>query len=243
VDDYVNMGSGSGLTGVELQGNGGMSISFWLNTSTLANRVLLTKGTGSGSPLSISINSAGRLSFFRKYDGATHLNVRFNNQVVADNVWRHFVFTWNGDPDVGSVKLYKDGVLQIGGGDSGSGTKVADSTSWPLYAGYPALNAGFAGSLDDLRIYNRTLSPLEISELYAYNGNGDGAVTQQSSPVPGVCGSLVNIAPPVFDNSCLAPSVHFNYSLSSSYDSGNFPWAQVRGGQVSRKQTESWCDA
>jgi hypothetical protein len=192
VDDYVNMGSGSGLTGVELQGNGGMSISFWLNTSTLANRVLLTKGTGSGSPLSISINSAGRLSFFRKYDGATHLNVRFNNQVVADNVWRHFVFTWNGDPDVGSVKLYKDGVLQIGGGDSGSGTKVADSTSWPLYAGYPALNAGFAGSLDDLRIYNRTLSPLEISELYAYNGNGDGAVTQQSSPVPGVCGSLVN---------------------------------------------------
>ena len=68
--------------------------------------------------------------------------------------------TWGG----GSIKLYLDGVLRDS--NTGSNPTVTDDGQ-PLYLGRRRDGVTpLAGPLCHLRIYSRTLSPVEISELY-----------------------------------------------------------------------------
>ena len=89
----------------------------------------------------------------------------FNLPGYNDNQWHHVAFV----VDASGGKLYVDGFLK--GSLPWAGTPGAPSTSQPLHlAHYPqGASSGeyLPGVLDDVRIYNRALSPTEVSELYA----------------------------------------------------------------------------
>jgi hypothetical protein len=84
------------------------------------------------------------------------------------NTWYHIIGTWNA---AGAIQLYINNVSYSTIGDQ---TIVDPGTSGYIYLGCRsdlAINdTFFAGTLDDVRVYNRVLSANEISTIYACRG-------------------------------------------------------------------------
>ncbi len=101
--------------------------------------------------------------------------------------WQQLVFTFNGN---NSCVLYKNGV-QIGI-DTTPGASIPDTTV-PIVIGDLGANTYFNGKIDDVRIYNRALTPTEVSQLYS-------GVIPTPTPAPVVfnnqfSATLSNLAP------------------------------------------------
>ena len=75
--------------------------------------------------------------------------------------WHHLVVTVD---ESNTVKLYRDGILR---NEITNAVLDIGSTALNVYT----LGQGFQGYLDDLRVYNSTLNPTEISQLYALEGD------------------------------------------------------------------------
>jgi hypothetical protein len=86
----------------------------------------------------------------------------YSNTAASLNIWTHLVGIFD---EQGNLKLYVDGVLQ----DetiSATGIEYLDSLS---YIGtYTASDYYFPGIIDEVRIYNRTLSSNEVTRLYKW---------------------------------------------------------------------------
>ena len=82
------------------------------------------------------------------------------------NTWIHFVGTYTTTPAAANVKAYINGILNATANDN-SGCTV---TGLALSIGRPSGVAAnyFKGYIDEVRIYNRVLSPQEIYALYEY---------------------------------------------------------------------------
>lgn len=78
------------------------------------------------------------------------------------NTWMHLVYTYDGV----NVRMYKNGVLK---GTSPFNLFTAFDADYFYLASIWGSTNTFNGSLDDLKIYNYTLTDTEISNLYNYN--------------------------------------------------------------------------
>jgi len=90
--------------------------------------------------------------------------------VLSTSIWHHFVFTYDYDQPVGTKPIfYLDGVLtSVAKGVDAVGNYTLPATA-PSFIGAVNLSSiprVWIGKLDDIRVYNRVLSPDEISELY-----------------------------------------------------------------------------
>lgn len=170
VDDWVNNNSGSSLDDIQLQGGGGMTISFWMKAGTKASSYVMAKGTGINNSGYWSIvqngsSNPGRLGFVK--EGATDKAWVWNGALTA-GVWQHIVLTWDGTMVDAGMDAYKNTSLltKVVYADGASANSDSEGN---LYFG--TLNAGGGAypsdvSLDDVRIYNRILSQNEIKRLY-----------------------------------------------------------------------------
>ncbi|GEM_PF-2442411 len=95
--------------------------------------------------------------------------------LVSANTWVHLVGTYDGI----TARLYLNGVQE------NSATVTATNAVTPFNIGTYANDAGsnFPGSIDEVRVYNRALSPSEVSGLYADDG-GTPAPTPAPTPTP-----------------------------------------------------------
>lgn len=103
----------------------------------------------------------------------------YGSITVNDNKWHHIVFSADG---TNPVKIYVDGVLDSTNysGACGNNTYwVADILNIGSYNNYidigtlrrsTGLNDQFPGLIDEVRIYNRTLSAAEVMQLYRASG-------------------------------------------------------------------------
>jgi hypothetical protein len=130
-----------------------VSISFWINNDTIACGAIIKK--------------AGLWEIYRC---ASYITVRFdgydrNSSFNLDNEKWYFV-TMTREPTTNTTKLY------INGQQTDSWT-YAVSTN-PGYNGNLGIGAYYGGAwsingkLDEIRIYNRLLSPAEVKALYEY---------------------------------------------------------------------------
>ncbi|MBI5398691.1 LamG domain-containing protein, partial [Candidatus Woesearchaeota archaeon] len=84
-----------------------------------------------------------------------------NSAALGLNVWKHIAFTWDGTTNTNSMKMYVNGALT-----SQASLKLSSISSWgPFTIGKDAA-AYFNGSIDDVRIYNRSLSMFQIRALF-----------------------------------------------------------------------------
>jgi hypothetical protein len=84
----------------------------------------------------------------------------FSNSMLSDNQWYHVAATFDSG---GNQKVYINGVLD------NSTTRPSfslNTNSNNLYIGGASHGQLFNGSIDEVRIYNRSLSPSEIQDLY-----------------------------------------------------------------------------
>ncbi len=148
------------------------TLSTWFKTSTASGRKIIgleSNQTGTGSiyyDRDIYIGTDGKV-YFRVYDGVSKYAT--SPSTFNDGNWHHAVGVSNGDNK--TIQLYVDGVLQQ---TTAIGTVYSSypSSYWRI-GGYKVTgltnNGGdgfFTGDIDEVRVYNRTLSTDEISQLY-----------------------------------------------------------------------------
>ena len=90
--------------------------------------------------------------------------------LLNDNVWRNFTVVYDGT-GLANTKLYVNGILHTDNycnDNVGIATELATNvTSGGISFGKRNDNLGFLdGALDDIAIYNRALTPAEITQLY-----------------------------------------------------------------------------
>jgi len=185
-NDYVNI-----VDSLALSALSNFTISFWANVTALppasnSNRMwAITKGSSSNYEWESGINyfngSFGKW-VFTSYDltGATERSIA----TVADaqvGVWQHVVFTQASKSTIPSA--FYNGLLSNGTTRS-TGTPTAGDGTAAVQIGRraDASNLTFNGQLDDIRIYNRALSPQEVQALYR-GGRGYGLRPQRKSYV------------------------------------------------------------
>ena len=87
------------------------------------------------------------------------------------NEWNHAVFVYETGNSISSVKVYLNGVLQTTAaltfGNQNTLLNTIAGTNFRINASN--LQQMFIGSIDDIGIWNRPLSPTEVSQLYNQN--------------------------------------------------------------------------
>lgn len=140
--------------------NTGTTISLWFKTNS-NDKFLFDHYNGGipGSGWYISIDSNGKLRFGHR--GAEEI-LFASTMALNDNFWHHAVITFT---PTNNAKMYIDGEFNS-----------ADTSYSGLIDRHESLTIGnlsdfayyYSGSLDEVRIYNRALSPAEVKALYEW---------------------------------------------------------------------------
>jgi hypothetical protein len=160
-DDYVEVASNSafGITG-------DITITAWIKRNTNNDYGgILSKGNGTDrwdyEFYICGDGQCGGNNFIGFYNDVPSGNVQSTGQITDTN-WHHVVVTRSGS----TVTFYIDGVSSGGGTKTGSFNNNSD----PIRIGTdgPGWNsvAEFNGSIDEVRLYNRSLSATEIKNLF-----------------------------------------------------------------------------
>ena len=162
VGDYVQLG----FYQTKAQIQNGVTWSAWVNTAATTGTVITQTTDGAGS-----LERAGGLvvrsnkAVFVIYNGTTYLQPTSTTS-VNDGKWHLITGTYDSS---NYMRIYVDGVLED---TQYAATVEGDGNSVNLRIGYgdlvdpPVNKKFFNGTIDDVRIYNRTLSANEISSLY-----------------------------------------------------------------------------
>ncbi|MEK6804385.1 MAG: LamG-like jellyroll fold domain-containing protein, partial [Nitrospirota bacterium] len=181
IDDFMEVPDAASLTPSAL------SLSFWLKLDTLTSTSVSEQGLQwvffkkNSRPTTTLFNDYGFAKVFR--EGRHHVVVGINaasgqpvfvnstTSVVA-GLWYHVLAT----VDAQELKLYIDGVLE---GTSPVGFPLDHSTSPLIYgATNQSLYDGkLAGSLDDIQLFNRVLSPAEVPQTMCQDSGPLGHAT------------------------------------------------------------------
>ena len=168
------------------------TMSFWINARSTDRTVFSRWGHVSGNPNSWLFNYAG--------DNRVYLTVAsvglqggaatgITNPIPL-NEWHHVAGTYDGS----TIRIYRDGQLE--GSQALAGPMQTPAVSYTSIGakfsdGLPRFP--FDGAMDEVEIYRRTLSPVEIGLLYTNGAAGrfrtDLAVGLQADPDPIVVGS------------------------------------------------------
>jgi hypothetical protein len=178
--------------GIGFMPSGAISLWAQFSTNSYENSTLLDAGdTGHPNSWHLSRVESSNVRFV-VFDssGNPQVKVNFPDDVVYNGVtptyatanWHNYGISWDGSNIIG----YYDGVaistnslgvpnLQIvsGGHWMAIGTRQRDGT--PQWGDDPYPSAyWFGGSLDDLRMYNRALTPLEFQAIYKSRNRAPG---------------------------------------------------------------------
>lgn len=146
------------------------SISVWIYfTGNIAGRygIYSQSNNESGSPW-IEIGTFGST-----YTNGVAVAVPGNfisaaSNTIETNRWHHIVYTKSGI-GAGTHAIYVDGqskTLITSGASFNETWQIFDSIGIKIIGGRNSGSQLFTGKIDDLRIYNRTLRPDEVSVLY-----------------------------------------------------------------------------
>ncbi|PJA07668.1 hypothetical protein COX69_04065 [Candidatus Falkowbacteria bacterium CG_4_10_14_0_2_um_filter_48_10] len=153
---------------------GPMSISLWVKADSfgyVGQGYLISKADFSDHGWALQyVTTNSIISFWSSFSG-DNLVVNYNSQAEL-NKWLNFILVWDGTNQAEMVNLYKNGtLLQPTSITNGRGVKGDDSneklTIGNLYND-GLYNRAWDGQIDEVRIYNRALSPDEVRRLYEW---------------------------------------------------------------------------
>jgi len=154
---YVNCGNDLSL----LWQDAG-SVAFWAKIDLLGTWQTLVDKRGYGIGTSnegygVSVSSNNAMGFAVVTDVGSYTSHRY----TLDGKWHYFMGTWGNN----ELRLYVDG-KQFGATVTTEGT-ITIGENYPLYIGARQPGYGFtSGVIDEVRVFNRALSPSEVWEHY-----------------------------------------------------------------------------
>jgi hypothetical protein len=156
-DDYVN------ISDSPFDFTSDFSISTWVKADAVSASLqgFVCKAENGAYCLEMSGNGANKIDFAVR--DATAYRYAVANNTMSNNTWYHVVGLVQGT----SVKLYINGVLQS---TQGTLTSAVSTTNVNLIiGGNPSATVPtylFNGKIDEVKVYNYALSPLQIREDY-----------------------------------------------------------------------------
>ncbi len=172
IDDYVEISHHPDLN---IGGNGkGFTAEAWIKTPTpMGSQQIIRKGFG-GVQYEFKTWGYGRLLRLIVYPYGTSYHVLVDAAIIADDGnWHHVAATKSASDNL--LRIYFDGELV---GTSTSPCPGTEASTAPLLIGtelYPGY--WFKGTIDEVAIYNRALTPEEIQQHYQNGLNGLGYET------------------------------------------------------------------
>lgn len=154
---------------------GDFSIGAWLKT-TANNRGIVTKSDGDNTwelyEKAFYLSGTGRPTFVGWGNGYIQ-----STTAVNDGEWHYVMVVWDysGSGSSGTAKMYVDGV-DVTNSSTNYAANRDDAASHTLQIGRPNFGEApfyFSGSLDEVVVFERALSPDEVNDMYngRYNVN------------------------------------------------------------------------
>ena len=154
----------------------GFSVSLWTRVDTIdldadfGRAYLLGKNNGSSNgwvfgPRSFSASAPNFLELFASFS-TTNLRVMTGTNSITLGGWAHYAFTWTGNVASSSVHIYINGIEELSRSSDSTGGAGSYNTDTTLSLSTQNIGRITDGVFDDIRVYNRILSPDEIKRLY-----------------------------------------------------------------------------
>jgi len=153
----------------------GLTVELWVNPSEYRDTPLVEWASSGDYGLSLRQwwFGQGLYGFFKDETGGEH--VVSADGVMEPDVWQHVALTY--DRESGMARLYRNG-FEVASADLGVFTP---QTNLDLVAGgSSAENRFFKGTLDEIALYGRVLSPTEIREVYQAGNTGRAPVNHKA---------------------------------------------------------------
>ena len=153
------------------------SISFWMNVSGSgldADDMIVSKFKSSGNSRSFYVRAMDsfptRMSFLYGSDGSVTFNWQTTDGFIYnDSVFHFYTITFNS----GEVRFYRDGIFNTTGGSSIESDRWIYESTEPISIGTYGNGGKFVNaSIDNIKIYNDTLNPNEVTYQYLGGRNG-----------------------------------------------------------------------
>jgi Concanavalin A-like lectin/glucanases superfamily/Secretion system C-terminal sorting domain len=181
---YLFDGYNDGITmpALDITGHNEMSISVWVNPSTLSSHTyheIIRQDNGyTGSPdFLLSFQNYGSILSFGV--GTTVSYSELDIYIVPAtwlNTWTHIVAVYDGINRI----IYKNGVTIGSGPKTGFVTLTSSNFTVGCEPTYTQSHEFFSGKIDDIGIWRRALRPEEVLHLY-YGGLGAGTLSVQDN--------------------------------------------------------------
>jgi hypothetical protein len=136
------------------------TISAWIRPSSTNRGGIAGTRVNNGWVFTINRTAAGNLTYFHAAVGTVETAAG-----ITVNTWQHVAVTWDG----AKCTLYKSGELLT---TSALNAEIVDNTNGFIGTEQVGQGVDFHGMLDDIRIYNRALTPAEIRQLASERGIG-----------------------------------------------------------------------
>jgi hypothetical protein len=204
VNDYVRSGLGAAATQTEY------TWSAWIYPKQIAEGGLVGYGSSAGGNFidGLTIDSSGSVILWLDGFALT------SNNVLSTNNWYHIVGTMS--QTVNATTIYINGSLDVSGASA-----VWDAEGCTLLIGAEDTGSGcnsslaeFTGLIDDVRIYNRALSPQEIKRLYNLGGTFKiGIASAEGSLSDGLVGWWTFDGKDMYQNTAIDKSGQGNHGI------------------------------
>ena len=162
VNDYVKIPDSNSL---DFAGSQPFSISTWIypKDTTVNIRHIIAKQSSAGNPnnYALTVWDDGHLKFYW-VNGDNRINT--DPDVLSPNTWYHVVGTWDGTYS----KIYVNAINKSTV-DYSTVPPLANSESLRIGIYGDEINYVFNGTIDEVRIWNRSLSADEIRQQYYSN--------------------------------------------------------------------------
>ena len=194
IDDFI------AVPALDVPGRG-LTIAVWVKSTTTGAQRFVSKADGVDANATYWMlgESDGRLRFQLNAGGTT--TTLTAPAALPVNAWYHAAATYDGS----GMRVYLDGVEVAWAAKEGA---IATSSAVPVAIGRSpdgAAGTHLAGSIDDVRVYGRALTPGEIAEL------------KGSAPVPNQAPS-VSLTTPIDGATLIAPATVAVAAAASDVD-------------------------
>ena len=154
-----------GDMGLTFGSSANYSIAFWFNSLNIGTwqRVFNTCGAGGSLANQIAVSIYQSKIYVYRRTGTSTSVATSHTSVLSSNTWYHAAFMVNGS----TVTLYLNGVAHT---LTSSGTTVISSVSNIIFGSH-GYTPYFNGSIDQVRIFNKALTPSEVTQLYNENSS------------------------------------------------------------------------
>ena len=154
-DDKATVGDNSMLRPAN-----NFTISTWVKpSSTTGNPAIIRKGGTNGFEAYVLDIVSGQWRFFIRTNNCSPCSI--STGTPSTTKWTHLVGTYDGT----KIVFYINGA--VAGTTPASGTTIQDNVTALGIGNAPdGWNIPWSGLIDETRIYNRTLSPAEVNQLY-----------------------------------------------------------------------------